>query len=454
MDIAEEREKITFSVVTLGCAKNTVETEFLEGSLLRCGHKSTDLNHALVIVVVTCGFIESAKQESIDTILELANYKKRGCCRALVVTGCLAQRYPEALFQELPEVDGVIGLSHVEDLHCYIAEILRGKRICKVGAMPASYHEERVRNFSNAPSSYLQIADGCNTCCSYCAIPLIRGGYRSRSIESLITEARNLVIQGTKEIVLIAQDTGCYGVDIYGKPKIDVLIKELDSLEGLKWIRLLYCQPQSISDELIAALADSGKTCPYIDIPLQHANKKILMGMGRKGSVEEYLSLLDRIRAKIPNIAVRTSFILGFPGESEKDFNELMKFIEKAGFDYIGFFGFSPEENTQAFHLPNRVPKEIVRERVREISELADSIAFSKAGSFLGRKVEVLVENIVDEQDEAGLICYQGRTIYQAPEIDGEIRVKTCRNELQIGDMTEADIKSAFAYDFEGEWVC
>jgi ribosomal protein S12 methylthiotransferase len=406
-------ENISYSVVTLGCAKNTVETEFLEGSLREYGYTITDLEDAAIIIVNTCGFIEAAKEESIETILELTRYKKNHNCKALIVTGCLAQRYPQDLFNEIAEVDAIIELSHLRNLPSYISEILSGKRVCKVGLLPSSYNESRIRNLSGKPSAYLQISDGCNNFCTYCSIPIIRGRYRSRSLNSLLSEAKNLVTHGVKEIVLIGQDTSYYGSDIYGKPKLDILLNKLANLEELSWIRLLYCQPQYFSDELIDAIANDQKVTPYVDIPFQHASKKILKKMGRKGGSKEYLELIKKVRNRIPDVAIRTSLILGFPGESDKDFDELMRFVEEIKFDYIGLFEYSPEENTVAYDLPNHVPKELVRERFSAISDLKDAIAIHKGRSYLGRKVRTLVESIIEQKGRPNLLYYRGRTVYQ-----------------------------------------
>ncbi len=431
-----------------------METEFLEGSLQRHGYKITNLDDAQIIIVNTCGFIETAKQESIDTILQLAKRKEDCNCNALIVTGCLAQRYREVLLKEMPEVDGAIGISHLRDMHLYVSEIVKGKRICKAGSLPSRYSEDRIRNIPDKPSAYMQISDGCDNFCTYCAIPMIRGIYRSRSIKSLLSEAKDLIAHGVKEIVLIGNDTGCYGHDIYGKPKIDSLIKELANLEELEWIRVLYCQPHNLSDKLIGTIASSHKVCPYVDIPFQHASKRILTKMGRRGDSKEYLELIERMRSQIPDVAIRTSFIVGFPGEADRDFEELIRFVEEAGFDYIGLFEYSSEEDTVAHDLPNEVPKEIVRERFRVISDLRDLIALNKGKLFLGKKVQVLLESILGEEDGLKHTCYQGRTIYQAPEIDGETQVKADRNGLKIGDIVEAKINKVDIYDFEGELEC
>jgi len=445
---------LSFRVLTLGCAKNEVETEFIEGSLKSEGLRIADLEDAQIIIVNTCGFIEAAKEESIEAIFEAAKNKKEGSCNALIVTGCLAQRYPEALFEEIPEVDGIIGLSHVENLSSYIKEILNGKRICKAGSLSSHYKENRVRNVTEKPYAYLQIADGCDNSCTYCAIPMIRGRYRSRSLDSLLAEAGTLLAEGVKEIVLIGQDTACYGIDLYGERKLSSLICELGKLDELRWIRLLYCQPQNFSDRLMGVIADNPKVCHYVDIPLQHASKKILGKMGRKGDRTEYLKLIGRIRKKIPDVAIRTSLILGFPGESDEDFEELMLFVEEAGFDYIGLFEYSAEENTVACNLPNHVPKEVVRERFAAMSDLRDAAAQQKRQSYLGRKSKMLVESISRQKSDSKVTDCRGRTPFQAPEIDGEIRAKTVGTKLSVGDIVDVELKTIDDYDFEGELEC
>lgn len=449
-----ESTKATFTVVTLGCAKNTVETEFIEGSMQEVGYRRTSIDEADVIIVNTCGFIKSAKEESIETILELASCKEDGSCRALIVTGCLAQRYPDELFEEIPEVDGIIGISELKDLASYVSEILGGKRIRQTGIMPVYYEEKRIRNIWPGPSAYMQISDGCDNSCTYCAIPIMRGRYRSRSLDSLLSEAKGLLAHGVKEIVLIGQDTSCYGKDIYGKAMTEVLIEGLASLEELEWIRILYCQPQNFSDALIEAFATNDKICPYIDVPFQHASNKILTKMGRRGHCEDYLKLIQRIRDQMPDVALRTSFIVGFPGENDRDFSELMQFVEEIEFDYTGLFEYSPEDNTAAQALPNHVPRELVRERYRMVSDLRDTLALHRGRSYLGRRIQVLVEDMVEEQGALGSLYYQGRAIFQAPEIDGEIRIKSPGKKLCTGDIVEVIIKNGDIYDFEGELEC
>ncbi len=446
-----DESNMTFSVVTMGCPKNSVETEFLEGTLQEHGYKNVDLAEARIIIINTCGFIEAAKEESIETVLSLAVYKEIGSCEYLIVTGCLAQRYHKALLREIPEIDGVIGLSHQKELPFYIEQVIKGKKPCIAGSLPSDYIEKRQRNISGNPSAYLQISDGCDNFCAYCAIPMIRGGYRSRSLESLLQEARNLVACGVKEIVLIGQDTAAYGSDIYDAPKTDQLLKELENVDGLEWIRLLYCQPKNLSDQLIETIAESPKVCSYLDIPFQHASKRILKEMKRAGNPDLYLKLVERIRNQIPDVALRTSFIIGFPGESDKDFAELMRFMEDANFDYVGLFEYSPEENTVAANLPDRVPSELIRERIRIISGLRDGLAIERGKSYLGRKVQVLLESDLGGKDESNCYYFQGRTVYQAPDIDGEIEIKVEGDRLGIGHIIQARISQVDVYDFRGE---
>lgn len=444
----------TFGLLTLGCAKNNVESDFIRGSLEELGYEYSDLEGAQVIIVLTCAFTESAKEESIETILELGQCKREGRCETLIVTGCLAQRYCESLYKEIPEADGIIGLSHINDIGKYLSDILEGERISKAGQMPRSYQEKRSRSHATGPSAYLQISDGCDNRCTYCAIPLIRGQYRNRSIESLVTEAEHLVGQGVKEIVLIGQDIAAYGMEYKAQPHLEILLDELEQLDKLEWIRILYCQPKSIMDELIEKVAGSSKICPYFDIPFQHASKGILKKMGRKGDGEEYLKLIDKVRALIPDAAIRTSFIIGFPGETEEDFEELIRFIECVDLDYIGLFEYSAEEGTKAYEFLGRVAREVIRDRMRAVADIRDNLAIKKGNASIGRKVQVLVENIEGNNNEMENTCYQGRTKYQAPEVDGEIMVINAGDGLKVGDIVEAKITNANGYDLEGELEC
>jgi len=451
---SSKRMKKTFGLVTLGCAKNDVESDFIRGSLEELGYEYSDLERAQVIIVLACGFIESAKEESIETILELGKHKKEGKYETLIVTGCLAQRYCESLYKEIPEADGIIGLSHVGDIGKYLSDILEGKRISKAGQMPRLYQEKRNRSHVNGSSAYLQISDGCDNRCTYCAIPLIRGKYRSRSIESLVAEARMLTDQGVREIVLIGQDIAAFGFDNKAQLHLDVLLNELENLDELKWIRLLYCQPQNVTDDLIEKAACSSKICPYFDIPFQHASKSILERMGRKGNAEDYLKLIGKARELIPDIAVRTSFIVGFPGETEEEFNELVRFIECADLDYIGLFEYSAEEGTKAYGLPGHIAREEIRDRMRAVADIRDKLAIKKGNANIGRKVQVLVENIEGNSNDVGDIRYQGRTKYQAPEVDGETMIINAGDRLKIGDIVKVRITSANGYDLEGELEC
>ncbi len=439
-----------FSVVTLGCSKNSVETEFLKSSLKTCGYEEVDEEDAEIIVVNTCGFIQAAKEESIETILHLAMYKEEGRCRLLIVAGCMAQRYHQELHAELPEIDGVIGLSHHKDLPFFVSEAEKGKKPCVAGGLPLVFREERHRADAKGPSAYMQISDGCDNFCAYCAIPSIRGRYRSRPIESLLKEARYLIGGGVREIVLIGQDTAFYGGDFNGKSQIDRLLTKLGDLDELAWIRLLYCQPQHITEQFIELVATNNKVCPYLDIPFQHASKRVLANMNRSGCGDEYLELISRIRSEIPGIALRTSMIIGFPGETEKDFEELLQFIEAAGMDYVGLFEYSREENTASAVMPDQIPDEVVRERFRIVSDLRDGLALARCRSMVGKNKQVLIESMIDDEQADGS-CFQGRAIDQAPEIDGEVQLKGDGNCLTIGDIIEVKLNQADFYHFEGE---
>jgi len=425
------------AVVTLGCAKNSVDSEHIKGSLIESGLSLTnEVKDADYIIINTCGFIESAKQESINTILELAELKSESNPKKIIVTGCLAQRYYEELAKEIPEIDMLVGLSKEYE----IADMLKN------GGLVNSGSSSPVRDFTSYPSrvlselhyAYLQIADGCDNRCSYCAIPLIRGGYRSKPLEQVVEEARWLDDQGIKEINIIAQDTGRYGNDLYGKNYLTELLSSLEGFRNIQWIRLLYLQPYNINDELISAIKSNDKLLHYIDVPMQHASPKILRAMNRIGAGSDFLAQLAWIRRVIPDIVIRTSIIVGFPGETDEDFKELVEFIKEAEFDYVGVFEYSPEEGTRAAKLDGMVPVDIVKERYHQLVALQDSVSQSRNEDRIGKSFDVLIEKKTD--GEEGL--FEGRAWWQAPEVDGYVYV--------TGDLKPGQIVQVLFDEFDG----
>lgn len=436
-------------VVTLGCAKNIVESEYIEGYLKKINLKIvSELKDADVIIINTCGFIETAKQESIDVILELAEYKNKYKCRALIVAGCLAQRYSNELLKEMPEIDAVVGISKIETFNSVIEKVLSGERVKEVDSSPAIISSGEFRNIKKSPSAYLQISDGCNNFCSFCAIPLIRGRYRSRSVKSLVEETEVLVESGVKEICLIGQDITKYGIDLNEGSDLKNLIDSLLKISGLEWIRLLYLQPEGVSDELIRSISENEKICNYLDIPFQHAGSKILKMMNRAGTKKDYLALISKLKKEIPDLAVRTSVIVGFPEETENDFEELVSFVKEAKFDYVGVFQYSKEENTAAALYPNQILSEIKQYRYDQIRAIADSISFEINESLINKTFNVLIEKESSEED----FDYEGRIFRQAPEVDGSVLISNpTGKKLKIGDLVEVKINSTEDYDFFGD---
>lgn len=445
---------LSVAVITLGCAKNSVETDYIKGTLKQAGYQIIDdPSQAEIIVVNTCGFIEPAKQESIDTILELAEYKKDGLCRGLIVAGCLGQRYPEQLFSKLPEVDAIIGIAAADELLAVIERVLVGERIKVVKSPPLRVEKHRPRDIPTSASAYLQIADGCDNFCAYCTIPLIRGRYRSRSLESLLKEAEFLVERGVKEINLIAQDITQYGTDTSGLQMLDKLVNELYRLKDLKWIRLLYVQPQGFSNRLLSLLTENAKVCKYVDIPFQHASNKLLRKMKRQGTQRDYSNLIRRLRKEIPEVVLRTSVIVGFPGETEADFQELVSFIKEVQFDRLGVFQYSAEEGTAAFKFSHQISSQVKQERYDQLLEIQETISFEKNKGYLGKEFEVLIEDISNENG----FEFEGRSFAQAPEVDGLVLIGKNGNEnscVQIGDFVKVKVKAVEGYDLIGEIIC
>lgn len=427
---------IKVGMVSLGCSKNQVDAERLL-ALLPKGEFAVcpDPGQCQVVIVNTCGFIEDAKQESIDTILEFAALKERGDLRCLVVTGCLAQRYQKEIHRELPEVDGVFGIGANGDIASCVKEMLEKgflERFPEKSAMPLC----GARRLSTPGfTAYLKIAEGCDNRCTYCAIPLIRGGYRSRPMESIEEEARALVAGGVKELVLIAQDTTRYGLDLYGEYSLSKLLARLCPIEGLRWLRVLYCYPDSITDGLLETMAREEKIVPYMDIPLQHASGKVLSAMNRRGDRESLTALMKRIREKVPGVVLRTTLITGFPGETEEDFEELAGFVKDVGFERLGCFPYSQEEGTPAAGLPGQLEEEVKERRAALITESQLTIMEEKGRALIGKTLTVLTEGF---EEESGY--WFGRSYMDAPDVDGRVYF-TAEEDPLPGDFVEVRIQ-------------
>lgn len=433
-------------MISLGCPKNQVDGEAMLFKLAEAGFEIvTAIEDSDVMIVNTCGFIESAKQEAIETILEVASYKEAGLIQALVVTGCLAERYQEEIKQEMPEVDAVIGIGANGD----IVKVCQ-KALCGVETtfFPDKCHLplDTPRTLST-PShyAYLKIAEGCDNHCSYCAIPLIRGAFRSRPMESVLEEAQRLVNQGVKEIILIAQDTTKYGKDIYGEYKLAELLKQLVKIDNLEWIRLLYCYPQRMTDELIDVMAQETKICRYLDLPLQHADGEVLKRMNRFGDADAYLALLKKLRSKIPDIALRTTFMVGFPQETQEEFETLCLFAKQAAFDKFGVFTFSPEEDTPAADMEGQIEEAVKQRRMEVLMELQYTITQAHNEVRCGKVYRVLIDEVQDD------VCI-GRAYFDAPEIDSVITFKPLKTH-QSGEFANIKITGADGYDLIGEEI-
>lgn len=441
--------KYKVGIVSLGCAKNRVDAEMLLAKLNKQEFTIVeDVAMADAAIINTCAFIESAKQESIEEILELAKLKEEGKIKCLIVTGCLSERYKKQVMAELPEIDACVGIGANDEIAQIITDTLKGK---KVEIFPPkeklSLEGKRIQS---TPSyyAYLKIAEGCNNHCTYCAIPMIRGKYRSRTIENLVKEAQWLAEGGVKELIVIAQDTTYYGTDIYGKPMLAQLLKELCKVEKLKWIRVLYCYPERITDELIEVIANEDKIVKYIDLPLQHCNKDILKLMNRKGSLEELTSLLNKIRERIPGVVLRSTFITGFPSETEEQFQELAQFAKDMKFQRLGCFPYSQEENTPAAKLPNQIDEDIKNRRAEIIMEQQQIIMEEYAEKLIGKEVSVLVEGF-DKYAE----CFFGRTKGDCPEVDGNVFFTTGEIKPQEGNFVTVRITDYIGIDPVGEML-
>ena len=450
-------------LVSLGCPKNLVDSEVMLGVIEQYGIEITpDPGQADILLVNTCAFIESAKQESIDNILAMAEYKKAGSCRHLVVTGCLAQRYAEEVFQEMPEVDALVGTNVFKDIGQVIGLVLEGHRVLhmKDGDLPeAAEHGDPVqpaaaavsadpfapdpRKLTGEPySAYLKIAEGCNNRCSYCAIPLIRGPYVSKPYEQVLAEARDLASRGVKELIVVAQDTTVYGADLYGKLRLAELLEALNDIDGIRWIRVMYLYPNTFTDELIEAFATLPKLCHYVDLPLQHASQRLLHAMNRHDSMAHTKELLAKLRRRIPDIVIRTTFIVGFPGETDEDFEELKRFVEEERFENAGVFPYSREEGTQAAEMPGQVPDDVKEERYNELMAIQAGISEELHKAEEGKELDVVVEGY----NEDGENLAEARSYREAPDIDGMIYVENAPG-LKPGDFIRVRVDQGFDYD-------
>lgn len=433
--------------ISLGCDKNLVDTEKMLGILGGEGYSFVDdESDADVIVVNTCCFIGDAKEESVNTILEMAELKKSGRLKALIVTGCLAERYKNEITEEIPEVDAVLGTTSYEEIAGAIREALKGEKTLVFKDIDAPVGKETKRLVTTGGHyAFLKIAEGCDKRCTYCIIPYLRGRYRSVPMEQLEKEARELADQGVKELILVAQETTLYGKDLYGEKKLPELLRRLSSIPGIQWIRLQYCYPEEITDELIETIKNEEKVCHYLDIPIQHASDAILKRMGRRTSNKEIRELVAKLCREIPDIALRTTFISGFPGETEEDHEILMEFVDDMEFDRLGVFAYSPEEDTPAYSFKDQVPDEVKEERRAEIMELQQDIAFEKSESMKGSVLEVMIEGKVADEN-----AYVGRTYMDSPGVDGLIFVNTGLS-LMSGDFVRVRVTGALEYDLIGE---
>ena len=436
--------KILF--ISLGCDKNLADSEEMLGLLTAGGHEITDdETQADAIVINTCCFIKDAKEESVETILEMAEYKKTGSCHALIVTGCMAQRYQKEIIEEVPEVDAVLGTTSYGDIVKALEEAVAGN------------HFEEFRDIDYLPDTgskrvlttgghfgYLKIAEGCDKHCTYCIIPKLRGKFRSVPMERLIAQAEDMAEQGVKELILVAQETTVYGKDLYGKKSLHILLKKLCEIRGIRWIRILYCYPEEIYDELIETIRDEKKICHYLDIPIQHASDRILKRMGRRTSKQELIDIVGKLRKEIPDIVLRTTLITGFPCETEEDHEELKEFVDEMEFDRLGVFTYSPEENTPAAEMADQVPEEVKEERRDELMELQQEISYDRGQDRIGQELLVMIEGKVADES-----AYIGRTYGDAPKVDGYIFVQT-GELLMTGDFAKVRVTGALEYDLIG----
>ncbi|GAA0122078.1 MAG: 30S ribosomal protein S12 methylthiotransferase RimO [Clostridium argentinense] len=436
-------DKLKVGVVNLGCDKNRIDSEIIIGNIKEKFEVINEPNNADIIIINTCGFIESSKQESINTILEMAKYKENHNCKVLIATGCLTQRYGSELLELIPELDIILGVNDYDKLNDSIEEVLKtNNKISHTNYSDSNINIGKRVVTTGGTTAYIRISEGCNNQCAYCAIPNIRGKYRSRTIEDIVKEASQLAINGYRELILVAQDTTSYGIDIYGEKTLHILLNKLSKIKNIKWIRILYCYAEELTDEIIEEIASNDKVCKYIDIPIQHISDNILKKMRRKGRSKTITDNINKLRDKIPNIVLRTSLIVGFPGEREEDFEELKEFVKNIKFDKLGVFTYSQEEGTVAAGMDEQIDEEIKEIRYHELMALQQQISKELNKNRVGRVYTVLVESKEDKM-------YIGRSYEMAPEIDGEIFIES-DNNVNIGQFVKVKITRALEYDLIG----
>lgn len=433
-------------IETLGCSKNEVDSEIMKSLLDKENFTYTNNKEtADIIIVNTCGFIEDAKEESIDTIFEMSKYKLEGNLEKLILAGCLAERYADELIKEIPEVDAIMGTGNIRDLNAILSDKNTKDKLIKNKNIDSPYIEG-IKRITKSKTAYVRISEGCDNLCTYCIIPKLRGIHRSRKVEDIVNEINDLSKQGVKEIIIIGQNTSDYGIDIYGEYSLYKLLDEVNSIEGIELIRLLYLYPDNIDDKLIASIKRNNKLAHYLDIPLQHISKNVLKAMNRRTSREEITNLIKKLRSQLPDIVLRTTFIVGFPGETEEDFNELTSFIEEIKFDKLGVFAYSREENTPAYSMKNQIADRVKEERLEKIMDLQKSISEKLMEAKIGLKLRVLIEELAEE----GL--YVGRSYMDSPDIDGVVYVHS-DNELKFGEFYDVLIKEYMEYDLIGDVI-
>lgn len=438
-------KKVLF--ISLGCDKNLTDSEEMLGMLVENGYEITnDETEAEVIVINTCAFIHDAKEESVNTILEMARYREEGTCKALLVTGCLAQRYKEEIVGEIPEVDAVLGTASYDEIIKALNQVFSGESFLEfkdINSLPK--HSRKRVITTGGYFEYLKIAEGCDKHCTYCIIPKLRGNFRSIPMEQLLSQAEYLAEQGVRELILVAQETTVYGKDLYGEKSLHILLKKLCQIPGIQWIRVLYCYPEEIYPELIQTMKEEPKICHYLDLPIQHCSDRILKRMGRRTTKQELVDIVETLRREIPDIILRTTLITGFPGETQEDHEELMEFIDTMEFDRLGVFTYSPEEDTPAAIMPDQIDEEVKLDRQAELMELQQEISLDKGNDKIGSVVEVMIEGKVADEN-----AYVARTYGDAPNVDGYIFVNT-GTELMSGDFARVHVTGALEYDLIGE---